>query len=669
MKPPCHPETAPRKVRNLPKWKAALFGLSVTVLVVGIAELALRLLGYGGSPPFFKPVFEEMSRGVHSTMLRIDDGALWLYFGRRLGTDSRIIIGSTVPERVMNPKPAQICRVFLIGESTVQGFPFPPNLCAAAFLEKYLQARTPSKRVEVINCGITAVASYPLRSVMAEAVKLQPDLMVIYAGHNEYFGAFGVASAQGVGSRPWQMGLSHFGRTTAVFQAVYLALDRMRQKAPAAPGPDADPGLMSRMAAVEQIAPGGTLRRRAEASLESNISAMLAMARKAGVPVMLCSLTANERDLPPVRSIEPENPEWRALHKSAMDSFSSGPQTAQRLLLRALEMEPDHAGTHFYLARTLELEGRTSEALRHFRMARDLDAMPWRATSRFNALLKRCADRHGVPFCDVDAVFHEEAGGAPGWDLFADHLHPSLRGQALLARAILDAVVRENLLPLAAKPPDDWRLVAKILGDNPLNRYYSANLMAGLFRRPPLDGDAASSRHWERELRARLAECKPWERRAVSRLETFLKSGRPLPSLSFMGGEEGMSDGQFADAAEYFGAAYNQARRFSEERVQAAHALFYAALRADKFTSATRNSTVRAFAEAQYVERIGVRDRARLEFALAGLASLLGEDERAKAWAARLAPDSEAAVQLEAEMREIRKTRQKTTQPTSPPTP
>ena len=64
----------------------------------------------------------------------------------------------------------------------------------AAFLQLMLQDAWPDRRVEVINLGTTAIASFPVLGITTEALDYEPDLVVVYTGHNEFFGTYGVAS-------------------------------------------------------------------------------------------------------------------------------------------------------------------------------------------------------------------------------------------------------------------------------------------------------------------------------------------------------------------------------------------------------------------------------------------------------------------------------------------
>ena len=55
---------------------------------------------------------------------------------------------------------------------------------------------TEGVHVEVINLGMTAVNSYVIRDLSQRVMEYKPDAVIIYAGHNEYYGSFGAASTQ-----------------------------------------------------------------------------------------------------------------------------------------------------------------------------------------------------------------------------------------------------------------------------------------------------------------------------------------------------------------------------------------------------------------------------------------------------------------------------------------
>ncbi len=77
-------------------------------------------------------------------------------------------------------------RVFVLGGSTVQGRPWSVETSFGTWLELALKAAAPDTDYQVINCGGISYASYRLVPIMQELLDYEPDLFVIYTGHNEF---------------------------------------------------------------------------------------------------------------------------------------------------------------------------------------------------------------------------------------------------------------------------------------------------------------------------------------------------------------------------------------------------------------------------------------------------------------------------------------------------
>jgi hypothetical protein len=83
-----------------------------------------------------------------------------------------------LPEVEIPPKGGRT-RVIMIGGSNVQGFPTPK-------LSKALNWAMPEPGFEVINLGRRGYGSERCRILLDQALALQPDIVFIYMGHNEF---------------------------------------------------------------------------------------------------------------------------------------------------------------------------------------------------------------------------------------------------------------------------------------------------------------------------------------------------------------------------------------------------------------------------------------------------------------------------------------------------
>ncbi len=94
-------------------------------------------------------------------------------------------------------------RIFILGGSSAAGYPFTPNGSFARYIKKRLELVYKNRTVEVINCSMAAINSYALLDMMPGILEQKPDIILIYAGHNEYYGALGAGSLESLGNSRW----------------------------------------------------------------------------------------------------------------------------------------------------------------------------------------------------------------------------------------------------------------------------------------------------------------------------------------------------------------------------------------------------------------------------------------------------------------------------------
>ena len=454
---------APISRRTRLLFGCVMAGLPLLVLLA--TEGILRLAGYGG--------YERMLRKagqVEGGTLVISDqaGAISYFFANR----SRP--GYNEQYNFLTPKPKGVFRIFLVGESAAKGYPQPRNLASSAFLEKMLADAWPDRKVEVINLGTTAVASFPVLGMLTEALDFEPDLVIIHTGHNEFFGAYGVSSISRGGTSRFGLSATRFVRSLALVQFA----SRHWQSEESLKGKT----LMEIMAAQTYTAPDSHLREAAARNLGGNVGEMLARCRERGVPAIVCTLPSNERDLFPVgaerldgMSAEQQS-RFSGLLEAGVAQLLTNPQSAETNLTQALALAPKHARAHFLHGRSLYALGRTNEARAEFVAARNLDSMPWRATSRQDKALRDAAGMGGGVLCDMEHLFRAQSpGGCIGWELMDDHVHPTLRGQALMAEAIVNSLRGikgpAGLTDAQYARIRPWEEYSRELGDNPYDRY------------------------------------------------------------------------------------------------------------------------------------------------------------------------------------------------------
>ena len=345
----------------------------------------------------------------------------------------------------------------------------------------------PDRPVEVINLGMTAVNSFTLNDLTRHVERMNPDLVIIYAGHNEFYGALGAgATPDALPKSPW------FGRTwlTLKRSALVLALEQLIVGPPDY-GLDAasnERTLMARVVQNATIAFEGELYEAGIDQFRSNMDRVLDAFADAHIPVVAGTLVSNLAEQHP------------------------------------LSRTPD-AEEAFESARRLLDEGRAEEALAHFERARDLDQIRFRASADINTIIRSWGQRPGVAVVDLEPVFRQASpSGIPGYDLFTDHLHPTQQGYELMGQSFMEPSLQ--VLSNVVAPPEASRLdwaSSRLLDD--FSDAHAGILIERLLSDYPFQLDAppdSATASYGRLLRARRDSGKLGDSLAVAVMTTPL---------------------------------------------------------------------------------------------------------------------------------------------------
>ena len=395
--------------KKLSSRKAAAF-LAITLafpfILFAVVETGLRLAHYGGDTSAFQP----------APLL----GDQYLVPGSNVG-------GRYFPEEKSPPspprdvflakKPAHSMRIFVLGESSAAGFPYPHNGTFARVLRDVLSDVLPNDTVEVINMGMAATNSYTIVDLAGDVIEQHPDAVLIYGGHNEYYGALGAGSTESLGSYPsfvrLYLKLQRL-KTFVLLRNVTSSILRAVRGGRSANDVGADATRMESVVADQRIELNGKTYQRGVDQYESNLRAAAKRMRGAGIPVFMGSTPANLRDQSPF-----------------------GPAA----------VPPDSEATRVFDSARIVLASDTVRAAGMFSRARDLDVVRFRAPGEFQSVVERVSRETGSVYVPALEGFAAEAAyRIPGSDLFLEHVHPNQRGYVLLARMYFAALERANFL-------------------------------------------------------------------------------------------------------------------------------------------------------------------------------------------------------------------------------
>lgn len=352
-------------------------------------------------------------------------------------------------------------RIFCLGGSTTYGRPYDDATSFCGWLRELLPEADPSKRWEVINAGGVSYASYRVAHLMEELVGYEPDLFIVYTGHNEFLEKRTYGRLRGVPPAV---------RATMVLLArtrVWSAMDAVLRRAGiydrlAGKKRDRLPGkvttVLARSAGPERYTRDDDLRGEVLLHFKLSLERMAALSRSAGAKILFVAPASNLKDCSPFKS--EHTPGLDASARTRSESLLAGAEKALREenweealegLDEAVALDPRHAGVRYRRGRALLGLGRYDEAQREFRRARDEDVCPLRALTPVRGIVVETAEERGVPVVDFAAVVRrhaetESGGSIPGKELFLDHVHPTIEGNKLLASSLLDEMVDEGLV-------------------------------------------------------------------------------------------------------------------------------------------------------------------------------------------------------------------------------
>jgi|AMFO01.1.fsa_nt_gi tetratricopeptide (TPR) repeat protein len=407
-------------------WAYRIGGILLPFVLVALVEVAFRIAGVARPEPLFLEVKTE-TFDKFQTNPNVAQRDFPPSLARILPRPGFQVFDAVKPEGTL--------RIFCLGASTTAGFPFPAHLAFPSLLNEKLRLYLPDRRVEVINCGVSAVSSFTLVDFTREVLRHAPDLVILYAGHNEFYGAWGAAATGALANAPDFV--VDFVRWFRRLRIVRWLTQKMGE-------PEIAPGtLMERMIGQAEVPPEGRLRQRALRNYRRNLRKIIRMCKRAGVPLVLCEPVCNLRDHYPFASLVHEEEASRARRldlwekERAAQAEDAALEEAYRFWQGITASDSLAADLWFHGARLEERRHDWDAALRAYEKARDLDLVPFRATSDLLAALRELAREEDVPLVPLEQVFRGASRGrAPGKNLFLEHVHPNLRGQVLLAEAI-----------------------------------------------------------------------------------------------------------------------------------------------------------------------------------------------------------------------------------------
>jgi lysophospholipase L1-like esterase len=398
-----------------------------------LLELVLRLFHYGYDTALF--IEDSKKPGFVSNNA---------YVSNRFFTNLQDAPNSYT-QTFKKKKSPNTFRIFVLGESSALGFPYSHRGSFPRMLEYRLDKTFQDKEFEIINLSITAVNSYTLMAFTDEIIKMEPDAILIYSGHNEYYGAMGVGSTNRIGYNRNIIKLILWLKQFRVVQFAFNLEGKLKGTS-TLKDQKTDSGLMRKVAGEQKIDFGSALYNRGLNQFENNMDEMLHKYQKHHIPVFLSDIVSNEKGQKPFISMLCHSTDTLTFmneYRKGLEAYKVKDfDTALNHFLTANQIDTTYAMNNFLIGEILYEKDDFNRANHFYSKAKDLDVLRFRAPEAINTIIRKlCIKYDNIHFVQSKKKFIANSPhGIIGNELFIDHLHPNISGYFLISDAFYDAL-------------------------------------------------------------------------------------------------------------------------------------------------------------------------------------------------------------------------------------
>ncbi len=455
-----HPGSPSETPRHIPLWQA--LGLPVAAILIFFLLLEGGLALFGVKPALqAEDPFVGFASNVPLFVPAPGPG------GRQEMTTAPNKLNYFNKQSFQRLKAPGTYRIFCLGGSTTYGRPYDDKTSFSGWLRELLPVADASKKWEVINAGGISYASYRVAHLMEELVNYQPDLFVIYTGHNEFLEERTYSKVRD--TSPLIRSTVSLLARTRTWSAMTTALKKLGIH-PQAEKKDRDKlgvevdAILDRSAGPSRYTRDDPLRENILEHYRISLERMVAMARSVGAKVIFVTPASNLKDCSPFKSEHTEGLNQAGQQRSeqlltqAKEAIrQENWNEADNLLETAVALDPRHAELQYLRGQALLALGRFEEAGAALRLARDEDVCPLRALTPMRQIVTEVAKEQGVDVVDYVELLDQRMQSAksysiPGQEYFLDHVHPTIEGHKILAVALVQDMAERGLV----QPGAEW---------------------------------------------------------------------------------------------------------------------------------------------------------------------------------------------------------------------
>ncbi|MEH6471736.1 MAG: tetratricopeptide repeat protein [Halopseudomonas sp.] len=355
-------------------------------------------------------------------------------------------------------------RIFCLGGSTTHGRPYDYRTAFCGWLEAFLQSADPSKDWQVINVGGISYASYRVAAMMTELNNYQPDMYIVYSGHNEFLEERTYREI--VNMPEWMRDLSTELSRSRIYSVMKRSIRSFRSTSESA---DAV-ALQGEVDEILTHSVGPKSYQRDENNSQAiqshyryNMERMIRLAESSNSEILFIQPAAKLHQESPFKSSHRDGisqtdlERWQMLFNQAKDQYQKHAYAgALASIDKALTLDDRHAESHYWRGKILFSMGNYAQARIAYQRSSDEDIAPLRILSSMQQALHQIATENRATLIDFPAIIADISRqrfghDLPGEKLFLDHVHPTIEMHKELGLALFDQLKQQGLATAKAE--------------------------------------------------------------------------------------------------------------------------------------------------------------------------------------------------------------------------
>jgi hypothetical protein len=409
----------PQEHKKIHKFIGFIAIISLNLIILIILELGLRFFGVGVDPSLTYKIKIGEDNYIYSNIL----------YAYKFCPAVVPNIPAPPFELFKENKAPNTYRIFVIGESTSRGFPYSKLESFPGQLQGLLNSATREMNFEVINFSMAATNSHIGVDVVDQIVKFQPDLVIIYYGHNEFIGFGGAGKSQNLLYKA-----NCFLYNSRIYQAIKILIFNASKKRQVP--------LLEQMSDKQSVVYSSTEYHATIRSFKDCYEQIIRKLKENNIAVIACGVAKNLKDFSPLNSVKPSQNEIDRVNTIVETG------TIKEFSKTIDSLTENDRNIAFEIGKMLLSQKRKDHALVCFNKSCDLDNARLRAPAEINTIIANLSQKYNCTYIDFQSHLNQyDSDGISGNELFLEHVHTTLAGHSLISLK-LGEVILKNILKM-----------------------------------------------------------------------------------------------------------------------------------------------------------------------------------------------------------------------------